>query len=195
MTGLEKIIEQIRADSEAICKKITDSAKAEAKEIAENAVQTAAKACEQEKLQTEQRCEDIIERAKSAAALERRRALLEAKQELIAEMLENTRRSILNSDDESYFSLLLSMFKKYSSDSDCEIAFNARDIDRLPRDFISKAKKGFSSELKLCKTPADIDGGFLLLYGDIEENCSFSAIFSGESEHLSDIASELLFKD
>ena len=39
----------------------------------------------------------------------------------------------------------------------------------------------------------DIDAGFVLTYGGIEENCSFDAIFDSARETLQDKAQELLF--
>ena len=194
MTGLEKIIEQIRADSDEICNKTKSEAEASAAQIIAQAQAEAEKVRETERERTAQQCANIAERAESGAELERRRARLSAKQELIAEMLANAKKAILELDDEEYFSVLYKMLKKFSSDEQGEIAFNARDLKRLPRDFVDKAKKELALSLELSKTPVDIDGGFLLLYGGIEENCSFSAIFSGESERLSDLASKILFE-
>lgn len=50
-----------------------------------------------------------------------------------------------------------------------------------------------NGRLTLARQPARIDGGFILLYGDIEENCSFEALFSGAHEQLQDEVQRLLF--
>ena len=38
-----------------------------------------------------------------------------------------------------------------------------------------------------------MDGGFILCYGGIEENCSFDAIFDSAREHLQDAVQRILF--
>ena len=49
------------------------------------------------------------------------------------------------------------------------------------------------AELTVTEDPAPIEAGFILKYGGIEQNCSFDAVFAGESENLSDKAGRLLF--
>ena len=52
-------------------------------------------------------------------------------------------------------------------------------------------KKG--GALTVSQETCDIDGGFLLVYGGIEENCSFTAMFAAEKENLQDKVHTLLF--
>ena len=43
------------------------------------------------------------------------------------------------------------------------------------------------------KEPKDMDGGFVLVYGGIEENCTIRAMFDAKRDELSDIVHRLLF--
>jgi V/A-type H+-transporting ATPase subunit E len=52
-------------------------------------------------------------------------------------------------------------------------------------------KEGAS--LTLSEKTAAIDGGFLLIYGEIEENCSFDALFSASRENMQDQVNAFLF--
>ena len=52
-------------------------------------------------------------------------------------------------------------------------------------------KKG--GVLALSSQTCEIDGGFLLVYGGIEENCSFAAMFAAEKESLQDKVHTLMF--
>ena len=77
-----------------------------------------------------------------------------------------------------------------------QIRFNAADQKRLPAGFEKKIaaiaeKKG--GALTVSQETCDIDGGFLLVYGGIEENCSFAAMFAAEKENLQDKVHTLLF--
>lgn len=42
--------------------------------------------------------------------------------------------------------------------------------------------------------PAEIDGGFLLVYGGMEENCGIKAVFDSVKDELSDQVNRLLFR-
>ena len=43
--------------------------------------------------------------------------------------------------------------------------------------------------------PCAIDGGFVLIYGGMEENCSFSALFDANREDFLDAAKAVLFEE
>ena len=66
-------------------------------------------------------------------------------------------------------------------------------VSRLPEGFINRLNSASNGSLTLSGEAADIDAGFILKYGGIEQNCSFDAVFAGESEYLSDRAGRLLF--
>ena len=55
---------------------------------------------------------------------------------------------------------------------------------------IAAAKGG---SLTLSDEPLEADGGFLLVYGGIEENCTLKAVFSAKREELSDQVNRMLF--
>ena len=60
----------------------------------------------------------------------------------------------------------------------------------MPAGFAEKLK---TQGLTISKESKEIDGGFLLLYGDVEENCSFDAMFMAAKETLQDEVRDLLF--
>ena len=39
----------------------------------------------------------------------------------------------------------------------------------------------------------EMDGGFILVYGGVEENCTIRAMFDANRDHLSDKVHEVLF--
>ena len=55
---------------------------------------------------------------------------------------------------------------------------------------IAAAKGG---TLTLSKEAREMDGGFVLIYGGIEENCTIKAVFRAKKEELSDRINRLLF--
>lgn len=193
MTGLEKILEEIKSESDKKTEEILSSARAKAK-LTEQAAQEEGKKLSADILsKARKQHEEILARGKSSAELEKNRIMLEAKQQVLSEMLQNALSGMKQLPDEAYFSLLLQLIKKHSMPQMGEIRFSAKDISRLPKHFEKKINAVSKGTLLLSDTAADIDGGFILIYGGIEENCSFEAMFRGKHEELSDEISRLLF--
>lgn len=193
MNGLDKIIKKIESDSQEACRAMISEAELKAKEI----LSAGEKNCEEIKKREEIRCEtacaDVRARAKSAAELEIRKGKLLARQTVISDMLEKSKNSLKNLDKEEYFSLILKMVGKYSEKQDGIIVFSKKDTDRMDKNFISKINKVSAGKLTLGEPDRKIDSGFVLVYGDIEINCTFDTIFTVEKEKLTDVVSAVLF--
>ena len=193
MTGIEKIIYQIESDTQLVCDEIISDAKTKAISIIDEAKIEAAKLASDIAKSCEKQCADIDVRAKSSAALEERKINLLTKQKIINTMINNTKEHIESLDDDHYFGLILRMLENNSSDKSGVIAFSKRDLDRLPKDFMNIANHVSRGELILSPNAVNIKSGFILIYDDIEENCSFDAVFESKREKLSDEVSRLLF--
>ncbi len=66
----------------------------------------------------------------------------------------------------------------------------------MPNGYEAKIKKVSESRggsLTVSETGRNIENGFVLAYGGIEENCTLRALFDGKREKLSDKVRELLF--
>lgn len=194
MTGLDKIIEQITSQAEKTSADILQKAQAQADEIIAQAEKDGAESAQRIIANGEEKYKDIIARGESAAALYKRKELLSAKQQIISDMLNNAKSYLLSLPDKEYFELLLSMIEKHATGETGEIAFNKKDLARLPDRYEESVKAASESSLTISKTPVKVDGGFVLIYGGIEENCSFDALFSASYEQLSDEVHSFLFE-
>lgn len=190
MTGLEKIIEHIRQDSVEESDRIIAEAQAEVDRIMAASRDECTRLAQSLDEKGNAEINLANHRSESAAALTRRKLLLQAKQQMINDVLDNAKSYLLGLPDSEYFDIVLKMIKKYSLGTNGEVIFSASDLKRLPAGF-SDSLKGTS--LTLSKETRNIEGGFVLLYGDIEENCSFDAIISAEKELLQDRIGSLLF--
>lgn len=194
MNGLDKIIKKIESDSQQASRQTIASAELKAKEI----LSAGEKSCEEIKKREELRCEavcaDIKARAASAAELEQRKGKLFARQSVITDMLERCKASLKALKKDEYFELILKMVQKYSEKQDGVILFSEKDLGRMEKGFSSKINKVSAGKLTLGKPEGRrIDGGFVLVYGDIEINCTFDTIFTVEKEKLTDVVSAVLF--
>ena len=196
MTGLEKMKSQILEEAEASAKAILADAQKEADVMKQKGKEEAEAVCREISQKSQEEVKALEERAVSSCDLQRRKALLTAKQEIIAEVLAHAYQVLIDADDDTYFAMLRKMLYKFALPQNGEICFSSEDLKRLPQGFdkeiqaIAKEKGG---ALRISKESRKVHGGFVLIYGGIEENCTFEAIFSSKRDELSDKVHSLLF--
>ena len=130
--------------------------------------------------------------ARSAAELIRRNILLEKRRGLIADVLDGTVRALAALPDETYLPLLLRLSEAAARTGEGVLRLNARDLSRPGTAALSRDLGGGRS-IRLSEEPAAIDGGFLLEYGELEMNSSFSALLEEKRERLEDLLNRELF--
>ena len=187
MSGLDKMKAQIIAEAQDNAKEILAQAHAQADSIIGEAKAQAEKDARKIVAQAEARAEDSVKRLASSSDMRKRKAVLEAKQEVIREVL----------DDAAYFAMLEKVLEKYVLPEAGTICFTEKDRKRMPQGYMEKVyetakKKGGSLELTET-VPEGMDGGFILTYGGIEENCTIKALFDARREELSDKVNRQLF--
>ncbi len=194
MNGLDRILEQIKKDSDEAVKKINDEAQRAVLENKQRISNQTAKQIEDIKAKTKAECEDVIKRAQSSSALVKKQTMLSAKQGIIADMIKRTHKHLLSMPDEEYFAVIEKMIKANAHKGENGLVkFNASDLARMPQGFKKNIAEAFDNGLSISQEPANIDGGFILVYGGIEENCSFDAVFSEKHDELQDEVYSLLF--
>ena len=198
MTGLDTILESIRKDGRENADAILAKARQEADEISAQGREEAQLRREELLRDAPQQAQDAADRVLSSAHREQRRILLVARQEIIQETLEAAEKSLFELTDEDYFTVLLGLAAKRALPQKGELVLGSRDFARKPADFEKKLQtvlpKGAELTVASKPNPA-IDGGFLLLYGGIEENCTFRALFDDKREELQDLTNQILFAD
>lgn len=196
MRGIEKIAAQIIGEAE-------EKKAAIYEEIQHKIDELNAKTDEEIKAELERINNDTLreegtleELAGLAAQQKRRQAALSAKQEVIGEIINEAYDRLLKLDDERYFAVIKKMLEDNVLSEKGEIIFSARDRQRMPKDFEDVIKnvafeKG--GELVMSDEIRSIDGGFVLVYGGIEENCTFKAMLEASREELHDMVNGKLF--
>ena len=113
MTGLEKMISQIVDEATESAREMTAQAEAEAAKIAQAAEADVQKQKEELSKKSQADTEAYMERIKSSADLQRRTAILRAKQDVIAQVLEKAYASLQSMDEDAYFDMLRKMLRKF----------------------------------------------------------------------------------
>jgi len=197
MTGLEKIIKAIEAEA----KSNADGIIAKAKEEAENILAAAKKEVEAKCAEIAEKpayeVKAIIDRAHSGAELIKRQTILNAKQQVINDIIEKARLKLTGLADTDYFDVILKLVKKHAHAKPGIIKFSQKDLGRMPENFEKSLNEAIkdkeNASLTISSESVQINGGFILVYGDIEENCSFEALFNYAKDDLQDKVNAFLF--
>ena len=147
MTGLEKMKSQILNEAELSAKKILDEAKQDAEKVMQTAKENAEAECGRISKKSEAELEAVKERAASSRDLQKRKAILQAKQEVIAKILDDVYEALLVLDDKSYFEFIRKMLKKFVLPQEGSICFSSNDLKRMPENFESEIRHQITADI------------------------------------------------
>ena len=194
MTGLDKILEQIKKESdEAVSKKLSE-ARQRADSILEDAKKEVSGRCESIETGGRNEAQEIRKRAVSAADLYKRKAVLAEKQNIISGVFDRALGELNGLSGSDYYNAVIKIAVKNALAQDGEIIFSEKDRADVPSDFemrLNAQLKG--GTLKVSEKTRPIGKGFILSYGGVEQNCTFSALVEASKESLQDKVQEILF--
>lgn len=197
MNGLEEIVLAIKQKAKAAGETVKDEARIKADSIANKAKAEA----EEEKAkilrESDRKSEQIMETAAAAALSGRAKDILKYKAKVVREVINGIEKDLSALPADEYFCVLEKLvIANHHSGEKGVICFSKQDTARLPEGFLDKLNKAIdqSAALTLGDT-AKVENGFVLVYGDIEENCSFSAIINSKEDELKDKIASILFED
>ncbi len=190
MTGLENIIKQIEADSRSRVDEIKAKADAAVKEIIDNANAEAEEISKSYAKLADSKSKNVLERAKAADESDAKRAVLKKKQELIKTMIDAARDDIKNGDAAEYFEFLESILKKTTKGIGGKIILSEKDMKEMTPSFEAVLK-----EKNLTAESGSLGHrcGCVVVYGNIEINCTVDAVFDAQAEVVSDSLNAFLF--
>lgn len=193
MNGLDSIIDAIVDEAQQQASKNIQAAQSEkAVLMSETEEELAAleKECKEKILKDS---EKVIERAEAANEQYLKQQLMITKMKFIDDVIKSAQEKIKAMSTDEYFAAMEKLAEVNAHKADGIIAFNKEDLARIPKDFAENcSKKIDGGSVKLSDKPADIDGGFIISYGDVEENCSLDSIFRFKYDELCDIVSGFL---
>lgn len=196
MSGIEKITEKILSDAKRQRERIINEANKKTEELIGQIEAEAQEEYNSIISDANKKAEDADKVSSSGGELTYRRLVLAAKTDILQDILKASVKALNELPSSEYFEVLSEMAVSHAHEGkEGLIRFNKADKNRLPADFLEKvnARLSLKNALTIDDATADIDGGFLLVYGNIEENCDFNAIVSSKANKLSDIAADTLF--
>lgn len=221
MNGLEKITNRILDDARAEADAILEQARAECDRIRAEYQAKAETIRERISDDAEREGLDMIARAKSASANEKRSAILRMQSRVMDETFASAKRQIREQNGEQYTATLIGLLcaalteqvkaeresvelygEEDSTVADVyEVLFNPHDREHFGVSVVRGActkLHGAIPEEKLNKVrlsdgTVSIEGGLILRYGNIESNCSLELIFEQLRVELEQEVSRALF--
>lgn len=198
MTGLEKILNEIKKE----CQENINQIENEGNKIADDMI-----ALEQEKIEQKRKLFDIelekivkldLEKGVSSALSQKKKMILEEKQKSISKIIENTKEYIKNLPNEEYIEFLQKIVVKYAHKQNGKIRLNQLDKEKFGQGLVDKLNEALSKNEKglveLDDKVSNEKTGFVIIYNDVEENCSLDAIFSEKRELFEDKINSFLFE-
>lgn len=190
MTSSEKILAGIAEESKAQADKINSDAEKQAADIIAAAREEAESEAEKIKAEAEKKAELIINSGKSSAELLKRDTALKCRRGLIEKALITVADTVNAYSDKDYFDFLLTLIKKEKLNGKGEVYLSIKD---KARDIAAFKSELSALDLTLSDTFADINGGFILKYGDIQINGELSALIHEKRDVLTDELNKALF--
>lgn len=187
MNGLEKILGTIKDESDRLSEDIIKKAESEAEKEYKNAVAAAQNEADKAVATAKHKAKIIVETAESGAQSLVNREVLSAKADAVEEFIKTETEKWAQLEPDKYFALILGLITKYAEDKSGELIMSADDIDRMPKEFMEKVNSVLPTGGALQPQKGDIKGGgFILKYGNIEDNCTFSALVDEKMYEIKD---------
>ena len=221
MTGVDKITAKIISDAESDARARLEQASAECERIRADYSARAAELRESMIAGAEHDAEEFVSRARSSAAVEKRNILLNARSEMIDAAFDTAIAEIRAWDGDKYRELLIGLVAsavvgqvnaeqaELDNYGDAELERGARFevvLSRADRDahgaavldgvrkyVVGRLDPTRLADLVLADYTANINGGVIIRYGDMEINCSLDMIFSRLRESLEGEVYKILF--
>ena len=188
MDGLGKIIEKIRSESEHHCAQAIAMAQGKAADIAGQTAEQIEKEAAAAEEKSDEAAKAVVYRALASVEQQKKQAQLKAKITAINAAIDEAKESFEKLPAEQYFAALLLLAKANAQPGMGIMQLSQTDLARVPAGFEEKLKN-----ITLSRTPAGIANGFILIYGDIEINCTVDALVNEKRDELTEKVNSMVF--
>ena len=227
MEGIEKITAKITQDADAEIAALKAETQAQVDEILRQARAEAEKISAELENRGSRAADERLERLSSAAAMERRKLELAAKQQVLGEAFDKALEQMCDLPEQEYIALLTALVLEASTTGREKIIFSIRDRSRIGKQVVVAANdalvRGVVPELPgsitetkigaflgkvvnstaarvtgtgmitLSEETRDMRGGFVLVDGNVETNCTFEMLIRLQREKLERDVAKALF--
>ena len=196
MNGIEKITAKIAADAEADVTRILAETEEKVRAIGAEAQAQAEKERTDILNRGRKAADERLERLQSASQMEKRKLLLGAKQEVVSEAFDLALEKLCQLPEKDLVDLLAALAVEASSTGREALVFSVKDRARIGKQVVMATNEALvtgTGQLTLSEETRPIQGGFIMLNGDIEINCTFETLVRMQRESLEWAVAKKLF--
>jgi len=187
LEGLEAIKLRILADAREEADAILRQARETAAELKEKNDQAAAQLLAEARQTGKARAEAVVSRARSLAALDQRKTLLGARQELVDETIRLALERLTALEPERKLALYQALIEQ-SGMAEGEVILSRQDQMLGPRLLLQSR-----CQISVSEQAGNFAGGLVIRSGLIEENLTFETMIKNDRPALVRLAADILF--
>ncbi|MBE6708487.1 MAG: hypothetical protein E7578_04505 [Ruminococcaceae bacterium] len=195
MNGLERIIGKIEEDAESVSATVISEAEDKAREIISEAESLGDAEAKDIISAAHEECAAMVRRAHSGGELQKKKALLAKKVEIIDGVISKAVKNFLCEDPDKYFDSLLRLVSKYALSGEQTMVLSVKDHGRMPKDFERRVNDAANGGKVKIEGGGSFDGGFLLVGDEVVQNCTVDALISDAETEIRDELYKLLFTE
>ncbi len=196
MSGLERMIQLILEDGEAVSRQILSDAGKEEQQVQDQAQKEGEKIRGEMLSQAQAALEKEQQQAQAGADRLLKRQVLQTKQEIIEGILKEAEQAFSNLPEKQYWQWMEEHVNSLLKGEDGILYCRKQDIEGMSASFQNRIKelavrKGGS--LQIQPAPWPVEAGFVLRYGQVIENCTLPALLENRRQELEDMLNRYLF--
>jgi len=198
MENIEKIIARIEADTQLEIDAVNAETEAKCAEIAAGYEVKAREQYAQKLEEGKKKCEARSARILSTADMEAKKNILAFKQEMVSKACDLSQEKLGLLSGDRYIDFLAGQAASAARYGTEELVFNTKDKAEYGSAVVKKAnaklsEKGVHGALTVSGETRDISGGVIVKQGDIETNCTTTALMQLYRNDLASQVAEMLF--
>lgn len=219
MTGLEKIIERIESEARERASEILQRSEEECTALAKEYAARAEATRERMEREGMEQIERIVNDARAQSEKTRNELLQNTRRALLDEAFESAKRELCDTDYGKYRELLCALLvsallEQHRAEQESieygdeveeferfEVMFNEKDRERFGTQVVADARRTVerrigaakAAKISLCEESANVDGGLVLRFGDVELNCALSVLMADIRRDLEARVAGILF--
>ncbi len=197
MNGIEKITQRIDAETQAGIDRLLAQARDAAAQTAARYQAQADKESADRKQRNEKAAAEREERLVSVAQMEARKVSLAAKQEMVEQAFRLALDKLCAMPEGDYIAAAAKLLAEAAPDGKGTAVFSEQDRKRIGQKAVdaANAQLGEKGKLTLSQETRDIRGGFILVNGSVEVNCTFETLVRLQKGAMSGEVAKLLFPE
>ncbi len=195
MNGIEKITGRITADTQAEIDRVLTEAKAEAEKITAKYRAQADREAEDARAKNEKAAAEREERLVSVAQMEARKDLLSARQTQVENAFAQALEKLCAMPNERYIAVAAELLTQAAPEGRGEVVFSQADREKVGQAAVDAANKKLNGKLTLSDQTRLLKGGFILVDGSVEVNCTFDTLVRLQKGEMAGEVAKVLFPE